>query len=112
MAIGLALLVQAFVVKPYRIPTGSMLPTLALNQRILVNRLSTHPGIGDVVVFHPPHGGDLDSGQCANSQQGFSADGAALAQPCDRPLASESGQTFVKRVVGLPGDLLRIATGT
>ena len=73
--------------------------------------MDTHPGIGDVVVFHPPHGGDLGSGQCADTEQGFSADGAALAQPCDRPLASESQQTFVKRVVGLPGDVLRIVDG-
>jgi hypothetical protein len=33
------------------------------------------------------------------------------AVPCDRPLASESQQTFVKRVVGLPGDVLRIVDG-
>ena len=85
--------------------------TLARGQRILVNRMDTHPGIGDVVVFHPPHGADLGSGQCANAQRGFSADGAALAQPCDRSLASESAQTFVKRVVGLPGDVLRIVDG-
>jgi signal peptidase I len=111
VAVGLALLIQAFLVKPYRIPTGSMLPTLALGQRILVNRLDTDPGIGDVVVFHPPHGADLGSGQCADSQQGFSAAGNALAQPCDQPSAGESTQTFVKRVVGLPGDLLRIVDG-
>jgi len=111
VAVGLALLIQALLVKPYRVPSGSMLPTLAINQRILVNRMHTHPGVGDVVVFHPPHGADLGSGQCANSQQGFSADGAALAEPCGRPLASESEQTFVKRVVGLPGDVLRIVDG-
>jgi signal peptidase I len=111
VALGLALLIQAFVVKPYRIPSGSMLPTLALQQRILVNRLDTHPGIGDVVVFHPPHGADLALGQCADPRQGFSPAGVALAQPCDRPLASESTQTFVKRVVGLPGDVLRIVDG-
>jgi signal peptidase I len=110
VAVGVALLIQAFVVKPYRVPTGSMLPTLGLNQRILVNRLDTHPGIGDVVVFHPPHGADLGSGQCAAPHQGFT-DGDALAQPCDRSLASESNQTFVKRVVGLPGDVLRIVGG-
>jgi signal peptidase I len=110
VALGLALLIQAFVVKPYRIPSGSMLPTLALQQRILVNRLDTNPGIGDVVVFHPPHGADLGSGQCGKPQQGFGAAGA-LAQPCDRPLAKESTQTFVKRVVGLPGDALRIVDG-
>jgi signal peptidase I len=101
VAVGLALLVQAFVVKPYKIPTGSMLPTLAINQRILANRLATHPGVGDVVVFHPPHGADLGSGQC----------GAGGVGPCDRPLAGESEQTFVKRVVGLPGDVLRILGG-
>jgi signal peptidase I len=111
VAVGLALLIQAFVVKPYRVPTGSMLPTLAIDQRILANRMDTHPGIGDVVVFHPPHGADLATGQCANRRQGFTADGSALAQPCDRPLASESAQTFVKRVVGLPGDALRIIDG-
>jgi signal peptidase I len=111
IAVGLALLIQAFLVKPYRVPTGSMLPTLALQQRILVNRLDTHPGIGDVTVFHPPHGADLGAGQCADPEQGFGADGNALAQPCDQPLASESSQTFVKRVVGLPGDVLRIVGG-
>ena len=46
VAIGLALLIEAFLVKPYRVPTGSMLPTLGLNQRILANRLDTHPGSG------------------------------------------------------------------
>ncbi len=111
VAVGLALLIQAFVVKPYRIPTGSMLPTLALGQRILANRMDTHPGLGDVVVFHPPHGADLGSGQCADALQGFTAGGTALAHPCDRPLAGESTQTFVKRVVALPGDVLRIAGG-
>ena len=111
VAVGLALLIQAFVVKPYRVPSGSMLPTLAIDQRILANRMDTHPGIEDVVVFHPPRGADVGSGQCAGPQQGFSADGAALAAPCDRPLAGESTQTFVKRVVGLPGDVLRIAGG-
>ncbi len=111
VAVGLALLIQAFVVKPYRIPTGSMLPTLAIGQRILANRMDTHPGIGDVVVFHPPHGADLEAGQCAESKQGFSAGGGALATPCDQPLANESVQTFVKRVVGLPGDVLRIVDG-
>lgn len=39
--------------KPYKIPTGSMKPTLAIGQRILVNRLSGNPGLGDIVVFHP-----------------------------------------------------------
>jgi signal peptidase I len=111
LAVGLALLIEAFLVKPYRVPSGSMEPTLGIDQRILVNRLDTHPALGDVVVFHPPHGADLESGQCADPQQGFSAAGNALTQPCDQPLGSESTQTFVKRVVGLPGDVLQIVGG-
>ncbi len=46
VAVGLALLIQAFVVKPYRIPSGSMLPTLHINQRVLTNRLISHPSVG------------------------------------------------------------------
>jgi large subunit ribosomal protein L19 len=57
IALGLALGIQAFLVKPYRIPSESMVPTLEVGQRVLVNRLGNNfgdPEIGDVVVFHPP----------------------------------------------------------
>ncbi len=109
VAVGLAFLIQAFLVKPYRIPSGSMEPTLAIGQRILVNRLSTHPGIGDIVVFRPPAGATDDiasNGFCANRSQG-----SGHRQACDQSTTHESSQTFVKRVVGLPGDHLRIIDG-
>jgi len=106
VAIGLALALQAFVVKPYRIPTGSMIPTLDVGQRILVNRLDTHPGLLDVVVFHPPAGADPGLPVCGDPGQG-----AGKSQPCDQGTPSESTQTFVKRVVGLPGDHLLIKNG-
>jgi signal peptidase I len=109
IAVGLAFLIQAFIVKPYRIPSGSMEPTLKIGQRILVNRLSTHPGIGDIVVFHPPAGATdygEGNGVCGNPSQG-----TGHAQACDKPTEKESSQTFVKRVVGLPGDRLQIHDG-
>ena len=59
IAVGLAFAVQAFVVKPYRIPSGSMEPTLTIGQRVLVNRIGTDfdgPHVGEVAVFHPPAG--------------------------------------------------------
>ncbi|MBS1885106.1 MAG: S26 family signal peptidase, partial [Actinobacteria bacterium] len=46
LAIGLALALQAWVVKPYKIPSGSMEPTLEVGQRVLVNRFIYH--------FHEP----------------------------------------------------------
>ncbi len=105
VAIGLALLVQAYLVKPYRIPSGSMEPTLAIGQRILVNRLDTYPALGDIVVFHPPTGA-TDGGVCGDPHQG-----AGHPQACDKNLPTEASVTFVKRVVGLPGDRLQIRNG-
>jgi signal peptidase I len=106
VAIGLALLVQAFIVKPYRIPSPSMVPTLEIGQRVLTNRLSTHPGLGDIVVFHPPAGANAPQPVCGDPAQGTNH-----AQACDAPTAQESTQTFIKRVVGLPGDRISIVNG-
>ena len=70
VAVGLAILIQAFIVKPYRIPSSSMVPTLVPGQRVLTNRLVDHPSVGDIVVFHPPHGADFNSPVCGRSQPG------------------------------------------
>jgi signal peptidase I len=106
IAVGLALLIQAFIVKPYRIPSSSMVPTLKVGQRVLTNRLVNHPSVGDIVVFHPPKGADPSSPVCGNPQQG-----GGHQQPCDTPTPEESGQTFIKRVVAGPGDRITISDG-
>lgn len=62
VAIGVALLIQAFLVKPYRIPSESMQDTLLVGDRVLVDRISwrfSEPQQGDVVVFHPPFDGPV-----------------------------------------------------
>jgi signal peptidase I len=56
-AFAIALLVQAFIVKPFTIHQISMRPTLEEGDRILLNRLSYHfrePARGDIIVFHSP----------------------------------------------------------
>ena len=56
VALGLALGIQAFLVKPYRIPSESMVPTLQIGQRVLVNRIGarfTTPKVGEVVGLPP-----------------------------------------------------------
>jgi signal peptidase I len=56
-AFALAMLVQAFIVKPFTIHQISMEPTLFEGDRVLISRLSYHfhdPKAGDVVVFHSP----------------------------------------------------------
>jgi signal peptidase I len=109
IALGLALSVQALAVKPYRIPSGSMEPTLQIGDRVLVNRLFDHlgigPKVGQIVVFHPPAGAG-DDDRC-----GRSGEGPGEPRPCSKAVAAESGTAFVKRVVALGGDRLAIRDG-
>jgi signal peptidase I len=112
LAIGLALSVQAWAVKPYRIPSGSMEPTLDIGQRVLVNRLShdlgDDPGIGDILVFHPPAGADAN-GRCGTTLHGSQP--LAAGEACPSHVADEADTTFIKRVVAGPGDTLSIRNG-
>jgi len=85
----IVLLLRSFLLEPFRIPSGSMMPTLLIGDFILVNKyqygirvpITNHkilpvgaPERGDVVVFRYPE---------------------------------EPSQSFIKRVVGLPGDRVR-----
>ena len=101
IALGLAFAVEAWAVKPYKIPSASMEPTLAEGQRVLVDRLFDSPHVGQIVVFHPPVG--ADSQQCGRPHPASAA--------CDSPDPTESNQTYIKRIVAGPGDVVTIDSG-
>jgi signal peptidase I len=101
VAVGIALGIQAWIVKPYKIPSGSMEPTLIPTQRVLVDRIFKSPHVGQIIVFHPPQG--ADSEVCGRSHPTTAA--------CDWPIRVESGQTFIKRIVAGPGDVVSIKDG-
>jgi signal peptidase I len=111
LALGLALAIQAWVVKPYQIPSGSMEPTLDVGQRVLVNRFIYHfhePQIGDIIVFHPPAGAESSSecGVLVHDEQPIES-----GMACPKPTPEESGQTFIKRIVAVGGDTLSVKEG-
>jgi signal peptidase I len=88
VALGLTWLVQQYVVKSYRIPTGSMRTTVEEGDRVLAARFLgwfVDPERGDVLVFHPPGVGDVPR----------------------RNARTEARVTFIKRVVGLPGETVQ-----
>jgi signal peptidase I len=84
IALVLSLVVRVAIVEGYLIPSGSMLPTIAENDRILSNKFIyrfTYPEPGDIVVFTPPE------------------------------WAYTNAPRFVKRVIGIEGDWIEIKNG-
>ncbi len=71
---------------------------------MLVDRVTKHfstPGRGDILVFKPPAGADDD--RCGVSHP--------PDQACPEPTSQRSQTNFIKRVVGLPGDHLKVIGG-
>ncbi len=84
VVLGASFLVRTFVVQTFYIPSGSMIPTLQVGDRILVDKLSYHlhgVGRGDIVVFSKP------------------------------PLEQQNISDLVKRVIGLPGETISSVNG-
>ena len=87
VAVLVAVLLRTFVVQTFYIPSGSMEPTLHVGDRILVNKLSYRlhgVGRGDIVVFSRPP-----------------------AENCGGPEVND----LVKRVIGLPGEIISVSGG-
>ena len=109
VALGLALGIQAVIVKPYRIPSGSMEPTLSIGQRVLVNRIGmdfSEPHVGEIAVFHPPEGAEQE--ECGPSPHVIRLGASACSEPVPK---ENTGVNFIKRVIAGPGDEIYIREG-
>jgi signal peptidase I len=107
-ALGLALAIQAWIIKPYKIPSGSMEPTLIEGQHVLVNRIAmdfSKPHVGGIYVFHPPEGAKQE--ECGPTSHAVKLGGAA----CSQPVSRDSSENFIKRAVAGPGDEIYVTEG-
>jgi signal peptidase I len=93
VAIAVAMALRAFVVEAFKIPSGSMIPTLQIGDHIFVNKFVYGPAIpfADRRLWSsmPPHRGDV----------------MVFAFP------EHPEQDFIKRVIALPGDKLEAKNG-
>ncbi len=111
VALVIALIIKTFVVQAFFIPSGSMQNTLAIGDKVLVNKLAYH--------FRPIHPGDIvvfDGAGSWNAPVATTPSRSPLARlydetllPLGRSIAglfgTAPGQTdYIKRVIGVPGD--------
>lgn len=107
LAVLIALAIRAFVIEPFRIPSGSMLPTLLIGDHLFVNKFVYGAQIPFTNVRLPalrePRRGDVVVFRVARDGRGgiFPAD--------ERPELPKDD--FVKRIVALPGERVEVRTG-
>ena len=122
IAVFLALLIRAFVVQAFKIPSGSMLETLQIGDHILVNKfvyglnfpftnnrvmIFSSPRRGDIIVFSFP--GNKDIPECTSFSNNLSARvGNTVKHGNPLYLFKDDCRDFIKRVVGVGGDKIEI----
>ena len=115
-AILLVLVIRSILVEPFQIPSGSMVPTLAIGDFILVSKFTYglripftnteilplgEPERGNIVVFiYPPT--ESKDPMCGPKHLLHWVSGGSIAGP------EECSTDYIKRIVGLPGDTIEV----
>lgn len=104
IAFGLALLIKSFLIQAFYIPSESMVPTLEIGDRVLVNKVVTkvrEPKRGEIVVFVGDRNTEPRSFLRRVRDALTSGFGGAQSAETD----------FIKRVIGLPGETVLVQDG-
>ena len=106
VAFLLALLIKTFLVQAFDIPSESMVPTLQVGDRVLVNKVVYRlhpPRRGDIIVFAEPHPGPQDERGWWDSFTHWLTDGLGVTQ--------DPTKDYIKRVIALPGETVEVREG-
>lgn len=101
VALVVAVVIKTFFFQAFYIPSGSMIPTLEINDRVLVNKLSYRFGAverGDILVFDSPEAIDIDR---SFLERVFRSVGEATG-------LTSPDTVLIKRVIGLPGQTVEV----
>ena len=90
----------------FKIVDPAMAPGLEPGQTVEVNRAIRSPGLGRIIVFNPPAAAMTAAAGCGNPAQG-----AGHRAACAKNSPIESSAILIKRIVGLPGDVISIVNG-
>jgi signal peptidase I len=105
IAFVLALLIKTFLVQAFYIPSRSMVPTLHVGDRVLVNKIvytAGEPQRLDIIVFRNPNLAEPDRGF-------FPAIWHWLIEGLG--VSTDPNRDFIKRVMGVPGDTVEVRNG-
>ena len=105
LAILIAFLVKTFLAQAFFIPSGSMIPQLAIGDRVVVSKLAYDlhdPHRGDVVVFDAP---PTVGAKPANHDSGVRKVVRDVLQSIG--VLQPSTEEYIKRIVGLPGETVQ-----
>jgi signal peptidase I len=104
-ALVVAVLIKTFIIQPFYIPSGSMIPTLMIDDRVMVSKLNyrlSDPSPGDVVVFLNPWAEEEDTSVPEKVVRAVLEALGIRTSPSD---------DLIKRVVAVGGDRLEIQDG-
>ena len=107
--VKLAPLMRTYVAEARYIPTGSMLPTLQINDRLIIDKWSyrfQEPQRGDIIVFMAPE----RAGICVSSSYIPDPSDSWSNLPTDKtkPSNTELQYAYIQRIIGLPGDKVEV----
>ncbi|HSJ82398.1 MAG TPA: signal peptidase I [Acidimicrobiia bacterium] len=101
-ALVIAVVIKTFLLQPFWIPSESMLPTIEVNDRVMVNKLAYRwgePQRGDVVVFRDPR----------IEETAESIPEAVIRSVLEAVgIRTRGDEDLIKRVVGLPGETIEV----
>ena len=113
VALGLALLIKAFLVQAFFIPSGSMEQTLAIQDRVLVNKLVydfRDIRRGEIVVFNGEGSFSPDPGQQVLVEPTSPVRKVLTQISAALGVGATGEKDFIKRVIGTPGDRVACCT--